>query len=258
MTDKITLMLGDTLERMREIPDGSVDMVLTDLPYGTTSCKWDTVISFELLWRAYRRVCKKNAAIVLTASQPFTSALVMSNPKWFKHQWTWNKDKAGNFATAKFGPLRVTEEILVFCDGSPLYNPIMIAAKEENKRPRGGRTTVKQDTTHGIASGVFVVSKDHCENVRYPKNIIEIKSTEGDCNNLNRVHPTQKPVALMEYLVKTYTNPGELVLDSTMGSGTTGVACVNTDRRFIGIERDEKYFTIARERILGDAAYEFS
>ena len=244
----MTLLHGNCLELMKEIPDASIDMVLCDLPYGTTACKWDSVIPFAPLWAQYRRVCKKNAAIVLTASQPFTSALVMSNPKWFKHQWTWNKDKAGNFATAKFGPLRVTEEILVFCGGSPLYNPIMVAAKEENKRPRGGRTTVKQDTTHGIASGVFVVSRDHCENVRYPKNIIEIKSTEGDCNNLNRVHPTQKPVALMEYLIRTYTNEGETVLDNTMGSGTTGVACINTNRDFIGMEQDAGYFAIAQAR----------
>ena len=241
----------DCLKAMSYLPDGCVDMVMCDLPYGTTACKWDTIIPFEPLWAAYRRVCKKNAAIVLTASQPFTSALVMSNVREFKHQWTWNKDKAGNFATAKFGPLRITEEVLVFCKSSPSYYPIMVAAQVENKRPRGGKTTVKQDTTHGIASGTFVVSKDHCEDVRYPKNIIAIKSTEGECNNLNRVHPTQKPVALMEYLIRTYTNEGDTVLDNTMGSGTTGVACMNTKRRFIGMEKDTEqgYFEIAVKRI---------
>lgn len=186
---------------------------------------------------------------MLTASQPFTSALVMSNPKDYKHNWVWDKDKAGNFATAKFNPLRVTEDVLVFCKNSPCYFPQMVPAKVENKRPRGGKTSVKSDTTHGIASGTFVVSADHNEDVRYPTNLFQFKSTEGECNNLNRVHPTQKPVALMEYLIRTYTNEGDRVLDNTMGSGTTGVACMNLCRYFTGIERDEKYFGIAKGRI---------
>ena len=248
-TDNYTLMLGECLERMREIETGSVDMVMADLPYGTTACKWDAVIPFAPLWEQYRRVCKKNAAIVLTASQPFTSALVMSNVKEFKYCWTWNKGKGGNFATAKFQPLRVTEDVVIFCREKTVYNPQMVAALFENKRPRNKGYLAKEETTHGIASGVFKTSETHDENLRFPINLLGIKSTEGECNNLNRVHPTQKPVALMEYLIRTYTNEGETVLDNTMGSGSTGVACINTGRKFIGIERDEGYFAICQQRL---------
>jgi len=233
---------------MQEIKTGSVDMVMADLPYGTTACKWDAVIPFAPLWDQYRRVCKKNAAIVLTASQPFTSALVMSNAKDFKYCWTWNKSKGGNFALSKYQPLRVTEDVAVFAFGKPRYNPQMTAAKQENKRPRNRGYSAKSETSQGMASGVFKVSETHDEDLRFPINLLDIKSTEGECNNLNRVHPTQKPVALMEYLIRTYTNEGETVLDNTMGSGTTGVACINTGRKFIGIERDPEYFKIAQGR----------
>lgn len=186
---------------------------------------------------------------MLTASQPFTTALIASNFAEFKYCWTWNKGKAGNFATAKIQPLRVTEDVAVFASGRSTYNPQMTAALDKNKRQRDRSYAAKDDTTHGIASGVFRVSESHDEDMRHPTNLLNFKSTEGECNNLNRVHPTQKPVALMEYLIRTYTKEGETVLDNTMGSGTTGVACANTNRRFIGIERDEKYFAIAKERI---------
>jgi site-specific DNA-methyltransferase (adenine-specific) len=244
-----TLIQAECLEAMKHLPTGSVDMVLCDLPYGTTACKWDVVIPFEPLWAEYRRVAKPNAAIVLTATQPFTSALVMSNPKMFRHEWVWDKDKAGNFANAKRAPLRATEDVLVFSKEPPTYYPQMVAAEDKNKRPRDRAYAAKGDITQGMASGLFKVSETHNEELRYPKNILRIKSTEGECNNLNRVHPTQKPVALMEYLIRTYTNKGEVVLDNTMGSGTTGVACINTGRRFIGIEREANYYEVACSRV---------
>lgn len=243
MNENITSLLGDTLEKMQEIPDGSVDMTLCDLPYGTTACKWDTIIPFEPLWAAYRRVAKKNAAIVLTASQPFTSALVMSNVNDFKYCWVWLKPPSGNL-NAKKMPMAGHEDVLVFTQGKIDYHPQgLIHAPFTRKANSVSKTDVYRDQ-----KAVDYVQ----EFTNYPSTKIEFIKDRGG------VHPTQKPVALMEYLILTYTNPGELVLDNTMGSGTTGVACVNTDRRFIGIERDEKYFQIARERILGDAAYEFS
>lgn len=232
------LMQGCCLERMAEIPDGSVGMVLCDLPYGTTACKWDTVIPFEPLWVAYRRVCKKNAAIVLTASQPFTSVLVCSNLEGYKHRWVWDKVKPGSGLRAKYEPLRSVEDVLVFCDGKLNYFPQKVPKK---------RRAEKKNDSNGEAFGGARVERFHDNGGEgFPKEIITISNAD----QTGRVHPTQKPVALMEYLIRTYTNPGEVVLDNTMGSGTTGVACRNTGRRFIGIERDEKYFEIARNRII--------
>ena len=233
-----TLLLGDCLDRMAEIPDGSVDMVLCDLPYGTTACKWDSVIPFEPLWAHYRRVCKRNAAIVLTASQPFTSALVMSNVKEYRHQWVWNKNNSAGFATAKIRPLAIYEDVLVFGKERVSYYPQMTKGK---MRKKGG---------YGASDNYGIVPSVSVNDDYYPKNLIEI----GNASQVGKVHPTQKPVALMEYLIRTYTNEGETVLDNTMGSGTTGVACVRTGRRFIGIERDEAYFKIASERIAAAAA----
>lgn len=250
MTPTTLLLQGDCLELLPCITDASVALVLTDPPYGTTACKWDSVIPFEPMWKQVWRVLKPNGAAVFTASQPFTSALVMSNAEEYRCAWVWAKGKAGNFAIAKTQPLRVTEDILVFSRERHTYNPQMTQAKKENMRPRNkGYMQTKNGTTQGIASGLFVCSENHREDLRHPTNLLDFKSTEGECNNLNRVHPTQKPVALMEYLIKTYTNESETVLDFTMGSGTTGVACMNTGRNFIGIERDEKYFQIAKERI---------
>ena len=227
------LMQGDCLERMKEIPDGSVDMVLTDPPYGTTACKWDTVIDLEAMWKELKRITKPNGAIVMTSSQPFTSALVMSNPKMYRHQWVWNKNNSAGFATAKIRPLPICEDVLVFGKDRVNYYPIMVPGKP---RWKGGYSS---SDNYGIKP-----TKKWCDQY-YPKNILEY----GNASQSGKVHPTQKPVALMEYLIKTYTNPGDTVLDFTMGSGTTGVACVNTGRNFIGIELDESYFDIAKRRI---------
>lgn len=231
------LMLGDTLERMKEIPDGSVDMVMADLPYGTTACKWDSVIPFAPLWETYRRVCKKNAAMVLTASQPFTSVLTCSNLKEFKYQWVWDKKIITGFLDAKERPLKRHEDILIFCKGQPPYNPAMVTGK---LRSKGKRTNIK-----GQVYGACAKDTSRMCNQYYPNSILEVSNAD----RTGRVHPTQKPTALMEYLIRTYTNEGETVLDNTMGSGTTGVACVNTGRHFIGIERDEEYMRIAKNRI---------
>lgn len=236
-TDKYTLMIGDCLERMAEIPDGSVDMVLCDLPYGTTACKWDSVIPFEALWAHYRRVCKRNAAIVLTASQPFTSALVMSNVKMFSCSWIWEKEQGVNFMLAKRQPLKVHEDVIVFSKKQPSYNPQMTK----------GKPYISGNGDSGEVSGRVKKIQTTNNGTRYPRTIQKFNRETGK-------HPTQKPVALMEYLIRTYTNECETVLDNTMGSGTTGVACANTNRRFIGIEREVNYFNIASERI--KTAYE--
>jgi site-specific DNA-methyltransferase (adenine-specific) len=241
------LIEGECLEVMSELPSASVDMVLCDLPYGTTACKWDAVIPFEPLWEAYRRIAKPNAAIVLTASQPFTSALVMSNVDLFKYQWIWEKERPSNFFAAKFVPLNNTEDILVFSQGgcnNGSKNPMHYFPQGLVEIDR----TVKNANTGGKIGAAHKTSLNdgrlyHQTSTGYPKKTIKFN------NDTTTVHPTQKPVALMEYLIKTYTRPGQVVLDNTMGSGTTGVACVNTGRRFIGIERDEAYFKVACERI---------
>jgi len=229
------------LERMKEIPDGSVDMVMADLPYGTTACKWDTIIPFEPLWAAYRRVAKKNAAIVLTASQPFTSALVMSNVKDFKYDWTWRKPKGTGHLNAKKMPMRDKEDIAVFYRDQCTYNPQYgEGTPYKNKAGKDHSATTSITDSYGA----YTNFRNDSDGKRYPKQVLDIPVVER-----GSVHPTQKPVALMEYLIRTYTNPGELVLDNTMGSGTTGVACINAGRRFIGIERDEEYMKIAESRI---------
>lgn len=243
----IDLQQGNCLELMKDIPAGSIDMILADLPYGTTACKWDTIIPFDLLWEQYERVIKDNGAIVLTASQPFTSALVMSNPKLYRHSWYWNKITGSNPMTAKYKPMPVVEEILVFSKKRVSYMPIMVDADLANMRKRDGVYRNSKGIIGGNTS--FKSSKTHDESKRYPKNLLSYSNRKGELNNVNRVHPTQKPVALLEYLIKTYTNENETVLDNTMGSGSTGVACVNTDRNFIGMELEEKYFDIAKERI---------
>jgi DNA modification methylase len=234
------LMLGDCLERMKEVPDGSVDMVLCDLPYGTTQNKWDAVIPFQPLWAEYRRVCKSNAAIVLFCAQPFTSLLVASNLAMFKYCWTWKKTQAVGHLNAWRQPMRNTEDIAVFYQRQCTYNPELVAKKPENIRPQTKRTKGTNNYgDHGL--NVFRCPPDKS----MPATVIEF------ANEQRTVHPTQKPVALMEYLIRTYTNEGDTVLDNTMGSGSTGVACVNTGRDFIGIERDPTYFAIAEKRIAG-------
>ena len=228
----------DCLEGMKRIADGSVDMILCDLPYGTTRCKWDTIIPFEPLWEQYRRVIKPNGAIVLTASQPFTSALVMSNPRMFRYDWCWKKSKVTGVLNAKRQPLRTKEDVLVFSINSPVYNP-------QGVEPFKKKRVNYVKTTNAYSGGHEVGTEYEQDGVGYPTNLIQFKNESPK----TQVHPTQKPVALCEYLIKTYTNEGEWVLDNCMGSGTTGVACVNTNRNFIGIEQDEKYFTIAKHRI---------
>jgi len=238
---KIDLMQGDCLELMKTIPDGSVDMVLTDPPYGTTACKWDSVIPFEPMWDQLKRIPKKNSTIVMTASQPFTSALVMSNPKMFKYDWVWNKSRPTGVLNAKRQPLRDKEDILVFYKSQPTYNPQGIL--DVNKEVGTGATKANQK---GNATGKIRQTRSgkyFQEKGNYPRQVQRFP------NQGKTIHPTQKPVALMEYLIKTYTNEGETVLDFTMGSGTTGIAAKNLNRNFIGIELDEEYFRIAKERI---------
>lgn len=227
------LYLGDCLEIMKQIPDGSVDMVLCDLPYGTTQNKWDSIIPLDKLWALYQRIRKPKAAIVLTAAQPFTSVLVMSNMGEFKYQWVWAKTQGTGHLNAKKQPMRAHEDVLVFYKEQSVYNPQMTPGKPY--KCKSGRPS------DNWGSQVSVVTENKGE--RYPLTVQTFANDKGN------VHPTQKPLALMEYLVKTYTNEGDTVLDNTMGSGTTGIACVNTDRNFIGIEMDEKYFKIAKQRI---------
>ena len=239
------LLQGDCLELMATIPSGSVDMVMCDLPYGTTACKWDSVIPFAPLWAAYTRICKPNAAIVLTASQPFTSALVMSNTEMFKYCWIWEKNRPTGFLDAKKKPMRAHEDVVVFYQEQPTYNPQK--TKGEANHCTGVKSGKKAVGKSDIFAGEFGrVPADKSGN-KYPRSVQRFNGLNPICDN--RTHPTQKPVALMEYLIKTYTNEGDTVLDNTMGSGTTGVACGNTGRRFIGIERDLGYFQIASDRI---------
>ena len=243
---EIKIIHGDCLEIMPTLADKSVDMILCDLPYGTTACKWDTIIPFEPLWKQYKRLIKDNGAIVLTASQPFTSALVMSNPDMFKYIWYWIKDKPSNFLMGKKQPLRYVEEVLVFSKGIPLYNPQMQPREEKDKRKNKLTSSLLKNENIGINEKTDKYQdrlKSGLNDFIYPRNYQKFN------NRTDGLHPTQKPVALLEYLIKTYTLEGETVLDNCMGSGSTGVACINTKRNFIGIEKDVKYFEIAKKRI---------
>ena len=236
----IQIIHGDCLEEMKKIPDGSIDLVLTDPPYGTTACKWDTRIPFEPMWEQLKRITKKNGAIVLFGSQPFTSALVMSNPKMFKYEWVWEKEQAVNVMQIKKRAGKTVENICVFYQMQPTYHPQM-------RKHDGKLVTNKVKSGFGVLvdSGTKKPFEYKDTGYRYPTQVLKIQS-----ERLKKyVHPTQKPVALMEYLIKTYTNEEETVLDFTMGSGTTGVACKNLNRNFIGIELDKEYFEIAKARI---------
>ena len=228
------LHLGDCLDVMQDIPDGSVDMVMTDPPFGTTACKWDSVIPFEPMWAQLKRITKPSGAIVLMASQPFTSALVMSNVGMFRYDLKWIKTQATGFYNANRMPLRAHEDIIVFYQSLPSYNPQKTAG-EPYVQKRGSASEVYQGKDLSVTVNET--------GMRHP---LSWRVFQRDAD---KTHPTQKPVALMEYLIRTYTNPGETVLDFTCGSGTTGVACVNTSRKFIGIERDPEYFTVAQSRI---------
>lgn len=241
-TDKYRLMRGDCLERMADIPDGSVDMVLCDLPYGTTACKWDSVIPFEPLWTQYRRIVRVGGAIVLTAAQPFTSALTLSASDLFKYSLVWRKSKVCHFAQAPYRFLTEHEDVLVFSGGGTSKN----AKTRMTYNPQGVRPCEKvcKGTGHSDHRPSAKRQANYVQTVTgYPKSVLEFASDTA------KTHPTQKPVALMEYLIRTYTNEGETVLDNCMGSGTTGVACANTKRRFIGIERDPEFYHIACDRI---------
>ena len=233
----LNLMQGDCLERMKEIPDGSVDMILTDPPYGTTACKWDSIIPLEPMWEQLKRVIKPNGAIVMTASQPFTTTLISSNMKMFKYCWVWDKKLPTGGLLCNKRPLRRHEDICVFYTKQANYNPIMRKGKPRKKGSMAQGGVYNEIPQH---NAVIKISDEY-----YPTSILELSHSKMK----GRQHPTQKPVALMEYLIKTYTNETETVLDFTMGSGTTGVACANTNRKFIGIELDETYFNIAKERI---------
>ena len=238
---KIELILGDCLEKMNGIPDANVDLILCDLPYGTTACKWDSVIPFEPLWEQYRRIAKKNAAIVLTASQPFTTALISSNLRDFRYSWVWDKVRGSNFQNARRMPMKSHEDVCVFYGAQPTYNPQYWFGKPYATKERPRAREVEGLGRSSAANVCAATVSD--DGRRYPLSIVRI-SRDGD-----RIHPTQKPVALMEYLIRTYTNEGETVLDNCMGSGTTGVACKNLNRSFIGIELDPEYFKIAEKRI---------
>jgi site-specific DNA-methyltransferase (adenine-specific) len=228
------LIKGDCLDAMASLDDGSIDLVLTDPPYGTTACKWDSVIPLEPMWEQLKRVTKKNGAIVLFGAQPFTSALVMSNPKMFKYEWVWDKVSPTGHLNAKKRPMKKLENVLVFAQSTPVYYPQGLVW---NPRKKSRKTTTQGSNCYGKHGGDNIATWQG-----YPTERIEIKNENG-------LHPTQKPVALVEYLIKTYTNEGETVLDFTMGSGTTGVACGNLNREFIGIELDKTYYVIAEKRI---------
>lgn len=232
------LLNGDCLKLMKDIPDGSVDLVLCDPPYGTTDCKWDSVLPFDRLWAEYNRLLKPNGAAVLFASQPFTTQLINSNRRNFRYCWYWLKNQPTGFPFAKYQPMRRVEDVCVFYRKRPTYNPQWEWGKPYKKR----RTAVTQ--VYGLAR----VTNGENDGRRYPKNVLQFNTERG-------LHPTQKPVPLLEYLVKTYTNPGDTVLDNCMGSGSTGVAVKRVGgRHFIGIEQNKIYFNIARKRIEKETA----
>jgi len=231
----IKLLKGDCLELMKDIESGSIDAIITDPPYGTTACKWDSVIDFDLMWEQLNRIIKPNGAIVLFGSEPFSSALRMSNIKKYKYDWVWKKPKGTGHLNAKRMPMNDFENISIFYKKQCLYNPqFTYGVPYKAKSGKGSFDGYGKDNRKG----------NNSDGRRYPKRVLNFNVVER-----NTVHPTQKPIALMEYLIKTYTNEGETVLDFTMGSGSTGVACKNTNRNFIGIEQDEKYFEIAVKRI---------
>ena len=243
---KKEILLGDCLELMKDIPNGSIDMILCDLPYGTTACAWDAVIPFEPLWNCYKRLIKENGAIVLFGSQPFTTDLINSNREWFRYEIIWDKCKGGNFLQANKMPLRRHENIIIFYKGLPTYNPIMTNAQKGKVRPLRKNSSQNSENYLDVKNGVQGFGDT---TQRFPTSIVEYSSMEGELNPLNRKHPTQKPTDLVKWLISTYTNENEIVIDNTMGSGTTGVACIETGRKFIGIEKEQEYFTIAEKRI---------
>lgn len=239
----IDLRLGDCLEVMKSIPSGSIDAIITDPPYGNTVCKWDSVISFEPMWEELKRITKPNAAIVLFGSQPFSSFLITSNIKMYKHDWVWKKTNPKGHLNSKKYPMKIYELIHIFSKSTPRYYPQMWESKPMNTVYKVGGNG--NDSTYNFME--TVKNKNINTTLRFPQDVINFTDLTG--NSKERLHSTQKPIALIEYLVKTYTQENETVLDFTMGSGTTGVACKNLNRNFIGIELDKNYFEIAKQRI---------
>lgn len=234
---RIDLRRGDCLELMKDIPDKSIDMILCDLPYGTTKNKWDSIIPLDKLWEQYERIIKDNGAVVLFSQMPFSAQLVYSNLKLFRYEWIWEKDNGTGFLNAKKMPLKIHENIEIFYKKQPIYNPQMRKGFKPYKCKQGSGSS---NWNYNENFGGYITDNN---GERFPIDIIEFQRDKL------KVHPTQKPVKLLEYLIKTYTNENDIVLDNCMGSGSTGIACVNTNRNFIGIELDEKYFNIAKERI---------
>lgn len=236
--NKMQLIHGDCLEKMKDIPDKSIDTIICDLPYGTTACKWDVVIPFEPLWEQYKRIIKDNRAIVLFSSQPFTTSLINSNITQFKYEWIWEKHQGTNPMLCNVQPMKIHENICVFSKNSHLYNPQFgVGKKYGGYESSGSIGEVYGDTK-------FNGHKSN-DGKRYPTSILKFRGMKYD----GGLHPTQKPIPLLETLVKTYSNEGDTILDNCMGSGSTGIACLNTKRDFIGIEKEEKYFEIAKNRI---------
>lgn len=245
----ITLWHGECIEEMKKIEDASIDMILCDLPYGTTSCKWDSIIPFEPLWNQYLRIIKDDGAIVLFGQEPFSSHLRMSNLKMWKYDWIWYKNRPSGVATAKYKPMVNHEIISVFCKTKTRYYPIK---EERDLKPENSYLKEKEFTRSFYGSSTQGMrtespNKSIFTPERYPTTVKRFDAVSN--HKGNRLHPTQKPIELLEYLINTYTQEGDMVLDNTMGSGSTGVACKNTDRRFIGIEKDEEYFNKAKQRI---------
>jgi len=232
------LYLGDCLELMHGIPDQSIDMILADLPYGTTACHWDSIIPLDPLWAHYKRIIKPKGAIVLTASQPFTSVLVMSNLDWFRYEWIWEKLRGTGYLSANKAPMKNHENIVVFCRESSIYNPQM----RNGESPYTSTSFSVGGTIEDKTVGGWITKND---GTRYPLTVNKFNGV----NNTKTIHPTQKPVALFAYLIQTYTNPGNVVLDNVIGSGTTAIAAIETGRQWIGIEQDPDYFRIAQDRI---------
>jgi site-specific DNA-methyltransferase (adenine-specific) len=237
------LVHADCFDVFPYIADKSVNLILCDLPYGTTACKWDSILPFDKLWKEYERIITDNGAIVLTASQPFTSALVMSNPKMFKHEWIWEKQKAANFMNMKTSPAKYHENILVFAKNTPIYNPIMWQI-EESKRDK--RKTVNHciEPKESHYGNMKIIIRKEDDGSRYPKSILKIDKSIN-----KNLHPTAKPLELMQYLIKTYSNEDDVVLDNCMGSNTTGLACKELNRQYIGIEKEKAYYDISVKRV---------
>ena len=233
-----SIIYGDCLLEMPKMDSNSVDCVMSDLPYGTTYASWDSVLSLDVLWKEWKRILKPGGAIVLTASQPFTSVLVTSNLKWFRCEWIWDKVIGANFANANRQPLKTHESVLVFCEKQPTYHPQKTSGPKNHS---SGNSTVNTTETRLMNKR----TPNDLSGMKFPKTIQTFPKYSSQCG----LHPTQKPVALMEYLIRTYTNPSDVILDPCCGSGTTLLAAHNEDRNYIGIEKEEKYFVVSRERL---------